>query len=178
MVTVRGLQTTLGEFGFIKKGDVLQMSQRRADMMAEKGHVEIISEDDGQPEPEKEIKGGVRIKDHRGQTTFTDEIKKPKQTKAIKIGPSELAGAEGNMPGNYEGKVILTDRGPAIVGQQGPELVNLPDELPSGSLEIKIPDEVKLGEEPVKAEPAEPAKPEQAEVAKSEPKETKKKEYK
>lgn len=174
MVTVRGLQTTLGEFGFIKKGDVLQMSQRRADMMAEKGHVEIISEDDGQPEPEKEIKGGVRIKDHRGQTTYTDEIKKPKQTKPIKIGPNELAGAEGKMPADYAGKVVMTERGPAIMGQPGPELVNLPAELPEGSLKITVAEEEKSTEETTKAE--EP-KPEQAETPKAEPKETPKKKF-
>lgn len=181
MVTVKSLQTTLGELGMFKKDETRQVGLRRAQLMEEKGLVEILSEDDGTEEPEIEIKGGVRIKDHRGRISYTDDKDKIKKYAPIRIGKEPVATAEGEkMPTSY---------GPAIVGEVGPELVQLPNGttvapvIADGEVDTSLSQQAGklLQEEAAKAADAEKAesdKAEPGEVKKVEVKETPKKNYK
>lgn len=171
MVTVKALRTTLDETGFIKKGHTSQMSQRRAKLLVDKGLVEILSEDDGTEEVAPVVRGGVRIKDVTGNISATDERKVIKKDQPVKIGPEPVVGkVQTGMPKDYAGKVIETERGSAIMGNPGPEMVVLPD---GGTIIIKTDDKAL---EPI-PEKAETSKTEPAETRKAEVKETPKKKY-
>lgn len=163
MVTVKSLQTTLGELGMFKKDETRQVGLRRAQLMEEKGLVEILSEDDGTEEPEIDIKGGVRIKDHRGRISYTDDKDKIKKYAPIRIGKEPVATAEGEkMPSDYKSALesgVFTGSKEAI-----PSFVEGSEEVGKGP--------------EIDAEKAESTKAEPAEVKKVEVKETPKKNYK
>lgn len=110
MVTVKALRTTLDETGFIKKGHTSQMGQRRAELMAAKGLVEILSEDDGTEETAPVVRGGVRIKDVTGNVSATDERKVVKKDQPVKIGPEPVSGqVQTGMPKSYIDEVEETE---------------------------------------------------------------------
>lgn len=85
MVQVRALKTTAGEYGKLRYGSIAMLRKSVAERLADKGIVEIISEDDGkEPDPDV-IRGGVRIKDTTGKMFTTAEGKSKKEDVVIKI---------------------------------------------------------------------------------------------
>lgn len=64
MVRVRALETTVGEYGTLRRGQEADVRPSVAKELSLRGILEIIGEDDGKEPDEKEVKGGIRIKDN------------------------------------------------------------------------------------------------------------------
>lgn len=83
MIKVRGLQTTAGEYGILRRGSIVEVRKSVATHLQKEGLAEIVGEDDGNDSQSVSV-AGVRIKDAEGNDFTGGFNSQPKQHIIIK----------------------------------------------------------------------------------------------
>jgi len=137
MVTIKALETTVGQYGMLRRGQTARVQGSVGKQLVKEGVAELVEDEDGVVDPEPEVKGGIRIT-QGGDAAPTDVIHK---------------------------ETVITPEGVKEVGAQEPTVEPVTDLFETPKAEPAETRKAMPPEEP-KTEPKEEKKAEQKETPK------------